>query len=72
MDPVHARLAERIRDLADDRGLALSVLADLAGVSRSQLTRVLACRTSPTIEFLSKVSAALGVDVSALLTPPSK
>jgi transcriptional regulator with XRE-family HTH domain len=71
VDPVHARLAANIRDLADERGLALSVLADLAGVSRAQLFRVTGCRSSPTVEFLVKVATALQVDVSALFAPAS-
>jgi transcriptional regulator with XRE-family HTH domain len=71
VDLVHARLAERIRDLADERGLAISILADLSGVSRAQLNRVLAGTSSPTVEFLVKVAAALQVDVSALFAPAS-
>jgi DNA-binding phage protein len=52
--------------------LAVSVLADLAGVARGHMFAVLGCRASPTLEWMSKVAAALEVDVADLLVAPPK
>lgn len=72
MDEPHRRVAERIRDLAAERGLALTHLADRAGVSRAQLWNVLGGSKSPTLAWLIKIADALGVDVIELLRPAVK
>jgi transcriptional regulator with XRE-family HTH domain len=64
-------LAENIRVLAAERGLALNALADFAGVSRAQLFAVLAGTTGPTIDWLAKLAAALEVEPWRLLNPTS-
>jgi DNA-binding phage protein len=61
----------RVRVLAEQRGMPLSILADFAGVSRSHFFDVLAARKSPTLDWLVKVAAALDVDVVELLVPPA-
>jgi transcriptional regulator with XRE-family HTH domain len=68
VDEAHARLAARIRDLADERGLALSILADRAGVARGHFFAVLAGRSSPTVEWLVKIATVLEVDIQELFT----
>lgn len=45
------------------------MVADLAGVSRSQLFNVLGCRASPRLDWLAKVAAVFEVDVRRLLDP---
>ena len=68
---MHTRLAARIRDLADARGIALSILADRAGVGRAHLFAVLGGRSSPTVEWLVKIAAVLEVDVAELFAEPA-
>ena len=58
-----------VRARAAARGIALSHLADFAGVSRSHFFDVLAGRKSPTLEWLGRVAGALDADVVALLAP---
>ena len=68
----HEILAENLRSIAEKRGLALTVIADLAGVGRSQMWAVLRCETSPTVSWLDKVAAVLEVEVHDLLRAPSR
>jgi DNA-binding phage protein len=70
-DTVRADMIVRVRRLAEERGVALSLLADFAGVSRSHFFDVLAARKTPTLDWLVKVATALDVDVADLLTPPT-
>lgn len=60
-------VARNIRSLADRRGIALNALADFAGVSRSQLFNVLAGASSPSIDWITRVATALGVEPWQLL-----
>jgi len=69
VDPTRCRrvVAEAIRNCAAERGLTLAQLADLAAVSQSYMERVVTCRSAPTIDWLAKVAAALGVKPMDLL-----
>lgn len=60
-------VASNIRRHAKRRGIGLNVLADLAGVSRSQLFLILGGNSSPTIDWLERVAVALEVAPSQLL-----
>ena len=59
----------RIRTLAGHRQWSGNHLADTAGVSRAQLSRLLTLQTSPTIGLLAKIAAALEVHTRDLLPP---
>lgn len=69
MDPARCRqiVAEAIRSLCDRRGLSQQAVADLAGVSRSYMERVVTCRSAPTTDWLAKVAGALDVEPKDLL-----
>jgi DNA-binding phage protein len=67
VDEAHAALAERIRELAAKRGVALSTVADLAGVGRGHFFAVLAGEASPTLKWIVKVADALDVYAGDLL-----
>lgn len=56
----------RIRELRRERGLALSDLADAAGISASHLSRIERGRTAPSFTFATRVAAALGVGPNEL------
>jgi transcriptional regulator with XRE-family HTH domain len=64
---VHRRLAVRIRALAEARDMSLNKLSDFAGISRSQLGRVLRCDQSPTLSLLERIAKALDVTARELL-----
>ncbi len=52
---------------ATERGITLHVLAELAGVDRKYMERVLARRSSPTADWLTKIASALECSPSELL-----
>jgi transcriptional regulator with XRE-family HTH domain len=62
----------RLREWRERRGYSLRRLANLAGVSFTTVHRIEAGRLSPTIEMLSKLAAALEVDIHDLLPPRAR
>lgn len=62
-------IAERIREVAEERDLPLSHLADLAGVSRAHLWRVLNVETACTVEWVAAIADVLEVEPYELLMP---
>lgn len=67
MDEVHRRLARHIRELAKARRIRITHLPDRAAVSRSYFWDVLKGKNSPTLLWLERIAAALGVDVEDLV-----
>jgi transcriptional regulator with XRE-family HTH domain len=57
-----------LRRLRGQRGLSLEKLSKLSGVSRAMLGQVELGQSAPTINVLWKISSALGVPFSALIT----
>jgi lambda repressor-like predicted transcriptional regulator len=60
-------VARNIRAAAKRKPVALTALADFAGVSRSQVFSVLAAATSPTLDWIARVAVALDVEPWQLL-----
>jgi transcriptional regulator with XRE-family HTH domain len=57
-----------LRRLRGQRGLSLERLSQLSGVSRAMLGQIELGQSAPTINVLWKISSALGVPFSALIT----
>ncbi len=75
-DPLAIRLAERVHELRKSQKLTQATLASRAGVTVetvARLERVLRGRDSansnPSLDTLSRLSAALGVELHELLAP---
>lgn len=64
---LRAVVARRIRYWARRRGLTLYNVADLAGVSRSQLFNVLGANNAAGLDWLTAIARALDVEVHELL-----
>ena len=62
-------LAKNIRLAARRKGVALTALADFAGVSRSQMFTVLNESSSASVDWLAKIANALDVEAWQLLAP---
>jgi transcriptional regulator with XRE-family HTH domain len=60
-----------LRRIRNQRGLSLERLSKLSGVSRAMLGQVELGQSAPTINVLWKISSALGVPFSALITARS-
>ena len=67
LDAYHLAVAARIRAVAKRKGVSLNQLADLSGVSRSQLARILRGAQSPKLTTLRAFAATLDVTVRELL-----
>ncbi|MCI4664846.1 MAG: XRE family transcriptional regulator [Neomegalonema sp.] len=66
------RLAERLRAARKAQKLSLEALAERSGVSRSMLSAIERCESSPTVASLWNLTNALGVDFSGLLDDGAK
>jgi len=71
-DEVHARVASRIRERAEAKGLPLKTLAAEAGISPSHMFAVLNGSRSPTLGWLCRVAEVLGCDPAEFLRKPRK
>jgi transcriptional regulator with XRE-family HTH domain len=74
-DPVvmvrRAALGSRLRELRSKERLSQEELADLAGVDRSFYTQVELGTTSPRVDWLHLIAAALKVHISELFMEPA-
>ncbi|WP_419882264.1 helix-turn-helix domain-containing protein [Peribacillus sp. B-H-3] len=58
----------RVRSLREKRKMSMTELADKAGVAKSYLSSLERnLQTNPSIQFLEKIAAVLGVPVDSLL-----
>jgi len=63
-------IAQRVRASRQANGWSLEGLAQRSGVSKAMLSKVERCKASPTAALLGKISGALGLTMSALLSAP--
>lgn len=63
-------IGRRVHALRTGAGMTLDALAERSGVSRAMLSRIERGESSPTAQLLNRVSAGLGVTLSALFAPP--
>jgi rhodanese-related sulfurtransferase/transcriptional regulator with XRE-family HTH domain len=68
--PLDAVVGANVRELRNQRGLSLDILAGLSGVARQMLGQIELGRTVPTISTLWKIATAFDVPFSALLSRP--
>lgn len=66
MAPVE-RMAMRVKEWRERRGLTQEQLADKAGISRGFLARLETARHDPKLSTLEKIAKALKVDIAKLL-----
>lgn len=65
------RITANLAALMEERGLNSQVkLAAAAGISQTNLSNIMRCAVSPTLETLSALANALHVDTWQLLAPP--
>ena len=61
-------VAENLRRIRAERSLSLSQLAEVSGVSRAMLNQIEREKSAPTINVVFKITTALGLPFSALLS----
>lgn len=64
------RIAQRVRDLRAARGLSLDALAVHCGISRSMISLIERCESSPTAVLLEKLATGLDVPLASLFDAP--
>ena len=69
---VARRVGESLRDIRRQQGHSLDTLARASGVSRAMLGQIETGKSAPTITLLWKITNALGVPVSALISGPEE
>src|SRR5262245_29340902 len=67
VNAIDRRIAQRLKDLRQQRGWSLDELAGRSGVSRATLSRLENSAISPTTGMLSKLCAAYGMTMSRLM-----
>lgn len=70
-DQVLIDIGSRIRLLREAKGISQQDLAALCNFEKSNLSRLEAGNTNPTVLTLLKISKALGITLSELLNIPS-
>lgn len=63
-------LGEKLRAARTNSGVAMSVLADKVGVSKSMISQIEKGRTQPSITTLRRVAKALGVPIASFFLGP--
>jgi transcriptional regulator with XRE-family HTH domain len=66
---INERIARRLYQLRDERGITPDELADRSGVSRAMIYRIESGDASPTAVVLNKLATGLGVLLPSLLGP---
>ena len=61
-------VGQRIRQLRDERGISQEVLAGLADIDRSNISRIESGRAEPGLRTVQRIAAALGVKLTDLLS----
>jgi len=65
-------LGNRIRQLREDRKISQQSLAEMCNVEKSNMARIEAGRTNPTLLSLYKISSALKISLAELVDFESK
>jgi transcriptional regulator with XRE-family HTH domain len=65
---VDAQLAETVRAERERRGWSIAALAERSGVSKAMISKVERAEASPTAALLGRLSGALGMTMSQLLS----
>jgi len=69
-DAMANHLGCRVKELRDERGWSLDVLASASGVSRSMLSQVERNRANPTLAVASRIAGAFGMSLAELVQTP--
>jgi len=67
-DPLSERLAAAVRAARSANGLSVNALAEASGVSRAMISRVERGEAQPTAALLARLSGALGLTLSELIS----
>ena len=67
IDQLQQKIGSRIRMLRESKGISQQTLAAICNFEKTNMSRIEAGRTNPTISTLYKISQALDVTISELV-----
>lgn len=59
----------RIKEVSKSQGISITKLAELVGITQPNMSNIANGKTSPSLELLDRIAAALGVTVPELFAP---
>ena len=59
----------RIKEVSKSQGVSITKLAELVGITQPNMSNIANGKTSPSLDLLERIAAALGVEVSELFAP---
>lgn len=61
----------RIKEVSKGKGISITKLAELVGITQPNMSNVANGKTSPSLDLLERIAGALDVEVSELFAPKS-
>lgn len=61
----------RIKEVSNGKGISITKLAELVGITQPNMSNVANGKTSPSLDLLERIAGALDVEVSELFAPKS-
>lgn len=59
----------RIKEVSKSQGISITKLAELVGITQPNMSNIANGKTSPSLDLLERIAAALGVPVPELFAP---
>jgi transcriptional regulator with XRE-family HTH domain len=59
----------RIKEISKSQGVSITKLAELVGITQPNMSNIANGKTSPSLDLLERIAAALGVTVPELFAP---
>ena len=60
----------RIKEVSKSQGVSITKLAELVGITQPNMSNIANGKTSPSLDLLERIAAALNVSVSELFEAP--
>lgn len=62
----------RIKEISKGKGVSITKLAELVGITQPNMSNIANGKTSPSLELLERIASALGVTVPELFAAPKE
>uniref|UniRef100_UPI003AAE4A3C helix-turn-helix domain-containing protein n=1 Tax=Alistipes shahii TaxID=328814 RepID=UPI003AAE4A3C len=59
----------RVKEVSKAQGVSITKLAELVGITQPNMSNIANGKTSPSLDLLERIAAALGVSVPELFAP---
>lgn len=62
----------RIKEVSKSKGVSITKLAELVGITQPNMSNIANGKTSPSLDLLERIAAALGVEIPELFAAPKE